>query len=461
MRQKVAIRSDASARIGYGHFVRSLSLARMLGDSFDCNFWSLEPSDWQRRLAEDICPLHPLKESEGFDGFLEGLEGDEIVVLDNYYFSEEHQLKVKEKGCKLVCIDDLHDKHFLADLVLAPCSDSPRKWSLEPGCGIAAGPRWALIGPEFTEVAPEGTRSGAFISFGGSDPLALTLKCARKLRELYPDEEIRAVVGDGFPAQEELAAVGGISIRSNVSPAEMAALMRSSRIAVCSASGTCYEALACGCEVYAGHYVDNQQDFYGLLTRRGLIHPLGDLRSGEPDFSTPSPASRIAFGGLAKRFRSLFRGLSLEAVPYQALSPGQSREVWEERNRPEIRCRMSNPEPFSYESHCSFIEGLASHPDRMYYAFYDGGKLVGTYNFIDIKPGLGAEGGLFVVPSAQGKGYGAAMAAIMEARISRLGVRELRASVLSDNPASLRFHESLGYRITRSDGRYHYLTLAL
>ena len=78
------------------------------------------------------------------------------------------------------------------------------------------------------------------------------------LRELYPDEEIRAVVGDGFPAQEELAAVGGISIRSNVSPAEMAALMRSSRIAVCSASGTCYEALACGCEVYAGHYVDNQ-----------------------------------------------------------------------------------------------------------------------------------------------------------------------------------------------------------
>ena len=49
----------------------------------------------------------------------------------------------------------------------------------------------------------------------------------------------------------------------------------------------------------------------------------------------------------------------------------------------------------------------------------------------------------------------------MEARISRLGVRELRASVLSDNPASLRFHESLGYRITRSDGRYHYLTLAL
>ena len=39
--QKIYFRADASATIGYGHFIRTLALADMLKDDFDCTFFYL------------------------------------------------------------------------------------------------------------------------------------------------------------------------------------------------------------------------------------------------------------------------------------------------------------------------------------------------------------------------------------------------------------------------------------
>ncbi len=462
MRRRLFFRADAGPGIGYGHFVRSLALASMLKDCFECRFFSSQPTPWQYSLAGGICPLEALPAGEAcFEAFLARLDGSEIVVLDNYFFTPEYQLKIKEKGCKLVCIDDLHDKHFYADLLLSPCSDDASAYDLEENACIACGPSYALVGEAFRGGFVSASRSGVFISFGGADPEGLTLRFARIIRKEFPDERIDAVVGDGFPVLDELTAVPGVAVHRNLSPAEMASLMRGSRIAVCSASGTCYEALACGCEVFAGYYVDNQQDFYKMLCRRDLIHPLGNLLADWADFATQAPSGRIHFGGLEKRFRSLFLGLSTDVVPYTDLTPEQSRLVWEARNLPEIRCRMTNPEPFSFESHTAFVEGLKKHTDREYYAFFDEGGLAGTYDFVDIVDGSSADRGLFVVPGRQRSGVGAAMECLMEARIARRGVRELTACVLKDNPASLGFHQSAGYVVETSDDRFYYLRKVL
>lgn len=455
---RVYFRADAGPGIGYGHFVRSLSLASMLKDKFNCRFYSAAPTPWQYSMAEGVCPLVALPSGEArFDAFLDCLEGGETVVLDNYFFSSAYQLKIKEKGCKLVCIDDLHDKHFYADLLLSPCSDNASAYDLEDDALIACGPSYALVGEAFLNSCGDCSRDGFFISFGGSDPEALTLRFARLIKDLYPSARIIAVVGDGFPVKDELSALPGVAVHVNVNPDKMASLMRSARIAVCSASGTCYEALACGCEVFAGYYVDNQKDFYEMLCRRDLVHPLGNLLVDAPDFDTPAPSGRISFEGISGRYQSLFCGLSMDVLPYTALSLEQSHRVWEVRNLPEIRCRMTNAEPFSFESHCAFVDGLRKHPDREYYAFFDGGELAGTYDFVDIIDGKIADRGLFVVPGRQRSGIGAAMERLMEPRIARRGVQELTACVLKDNPASLNFHQAVGYRIESSDDRFYYL----
>ena len=38
MRRRLFFRADAGPGIGYGHFVRSLALASMLKDCFECRF---------------------------------------------------------------------------------------------------------------------------------------------------------------------------------------------------------------------------------------------------------------------------------------------------------------------------------------------------------------------------------------------------------------------------------------
>lgn len=118
-KRKIFFRADAGAQIGYGHFIRTLALADMLRDDFDCTFYTQSPSTYQQREADKVCPLVSLPSDDSkFERFLEYLIGDEIVVLDNYFYTSDYQKQIKDKGCKLVHIDDIHDRHFYADLII-------------------------------------------------------------------------------------------------------------------------------------------------------------------------------------------------------------------------------------------------------------------------------------------------------------------------------------------------------
>ena len=85
---KVYIRADASDQIGFGHFIRSLALVEMLKDEFDCTFFTQEPNDFQKEEVSKVCKLTELHADDTkLDDFLNCLTGDEIVVLDNYFYT--------------------------------------------------------------------------------------------------------------------------------------------------------------------------------------------------------------------------------------------------------------------------------------------------------------------------------------------------------------------------------------
>lgn len=42
--KKIYFRADASAQIGYGHFIRTLAIADMLKSEFDCTFFTVSPT---------------------------------------------------------------------------------------------------------------------------------------------------------------------------------------------------------------------------------------------------------------------------------------------------------------------------------------------------------------------------------------------------------------------------------
>lgn len=451
---RIIFRADAGRDTGYGHFIRSLALADMLKEDYECMIYTQAPTEYQMREAEGVCPLVPLPADDSrFGLFLDCLKGDETVVLDNYFYTAEYQQAIRDKGCLLVMIDDIHDREFRADAIISPCLGDASAYDVRPGTPFCLGPRWALLRRPFLEKAAASGRRGCVVAFGGSDPLDLSSKFAGSLSGRT---QVTILAGERWEGKVP----DGVTVRRGLDAKGVAELLRSAEDVCCSASSICYEALACGARVHAGWYVDNQREFYGTLASKGLIDPLGDLKDGIAPLCGTAPATNMAFDGVRQRYRQFFRALSLRPVAYTDMSEEQSRKVWEARNAGDVRKWMSNPEEFSLESHMAFVESLRSRSDRMYFAFFDGGNFAGSCDLVDISGGR-ASRGLFVSSAYRGRGVAMAMETYIGCVAAGMGVHTLTAEVLKDNARSAAFHLKAGYVQSAGDDRYQYYTRSL
>lgn len=56
--RKLFFRADAGIKIGWGHFIRTLALADMLKDVFECTFFTQEPTLYQINEVEKFVNLY-------------------------------------------------------------------------------------------------------------------------------------------------------------------------------------------------------------------------------------------------------------------------------------------------------------------------------------------------------------------------------------------------------------------
>ena len=81
------------------------------------------------------------------------------MVLDNYFFTTDYQRTIKEKGCCLVCVDDMHDKHYVADVVINHGLTDESLFDVEPYTKLCLGGDWALLRHPFIEAVKRTTLS--------------------------------------------------------------------------------------------------------------------------------------------------------------------------------------------------------------------------------------------------------------------------------------------------------------
>ena len=462
-KRKIFFRADAGPEIGYGHYIRSLALADMLKQDFDCTMFTQIPTDYQLLEFKAVCPIVSLSDTDAkFEEFLDKLHGDEMVVLDNYFFTTDYQRAIKAKGCKLVCIDDIHDKHYVADVVINHGVQDSLLFDAEPYTKLCLGYEFALLRKPFMETHEDVNRVKGLVGvcFGGSDPHNLTKRYVEQLIKSQWVEQVVAVVGDGYQHKDELSSISNVEVRSRLSADAMANLFRSAEAVVCSASTTAYEALACGAKVYAGWYVDNQKDFYQHLCASKAIVPMGNLLENEPSFDTQVETVSVNLKASKYNLRKIFWQLALREVNYTDLKEDESRQVWQTRNLPQIRQWMFNSEPFSLEEHSLFVESLAKRTDKLYMAFFKGEQLVASYDFIDIHDGQ-AECGLYLHPEYEGKGIASMVEERMEEIAKTKGIHVLTSQVLNTNTASLAFYTHNGFIKTKADEQVTHLEKTL
>ncbi|WP_299759619.1 UDP-2,4-diacetamido-2,4,6-trideoxy-beta-L-altropyranose hydrolase [uncultured Pontibacter sp.] len=371
---RIVFRADGNSRIGLGHVVRSLALARMLQGEFSCVFAIQEPEEPLVRQLREVC-ADVLVLPEGEVGELEAyylaekvLRPTDVVVLDGYSFGTAYQQVIKAKGCALVCIDDIHAYPFAADAVINMAGGiAKEKYETAPYTKLLLGPRYALLRPPFLQAAtsPRGLPAPgarALLNMGGADPQNHTLKIAKDLGRIQNLAKVEVIVGSAYQHLPELEAWllqnPKYRLHRNLNDKQMCRLMQSCAVAVTSASGVAYEYASVGGLLYVLQTADNQQGLYAFLTGTGVARKYEELQSTSlenltAEFIQQVRVQRGYFDGKSDvRLREGFRKLSLAAIlTLRKATEEDLLLVYNWNNDPEVRRQSFNPKPIPLTNH--------------------------------------------------------------------------------------------------------------
>ena len=380
-KRKIYFRADASAQIGYGHFIRTLALADMLKDDFDCTFFTQSPTDYQQREVEKVCPLIALPSDESkFEKFLEYLSGDEIVVLDNYFFTSEYQSLISEVGCKLVCIDDIPSKHFYADAIINHGFVNSKMYDVEDYSQVFLGPQYALLRKDFLNIHKAIHKCiDCLVCFGGVDEYNLTEKVVRQ----NPKLKICAIVGEHYKYIESLSSNKNVEVLCNLNAAQMAEKLSEAKTVICSSSTICYEALSCGCLVYSGYYVDNQIMLYSGLKDNRYIVPLGNLLKANLSLShyNSHEIKTLCFHDVKENLKHIFMtDISIREAKYKDASL-----LYKWANDSEVRANAYSTERIKWNVHQKWLSQRFKSGNSYIYICYKCRKAFGQVRFDLIK----------------------------------------------------------------------------
>ena len=270
-----------------GHFIRTLALAEMLKDDFQCIYATISPSSYQINEIKNICSswINLPDNLSHFNIFLNLLEGNEIVVLDNYYYTSEYQLQIKEKGCKLVCIDDLHEIKYYADIVINHAEGlKESSFMKEPYTKLCLGYKYALLRKEYLKKThPDYPKIySCMVMMGGVDPYHLTYQIIKKLQGFHQIKTIAVIVGSGYQGEDEFNSFPNIKVFKGIDSQLVFRIMQESVFGVLPASTVAIEACAARLPFICGYFIDNQKELYNGIKNNNLAVCIGDYRDSNP-----------------------------------------------------------------------------------------------------------------------------------------------------------------------------------
>lgn len=278
MKNKVYIRADASPNIGLGHIVRCFALAKMLEDCFSITFIVKHiPDDIQDNIESNDFSVSRINSEEEF---LDMLTGSDIVVMDHYELDSSYQVRIKAKGSKLVCIDDMHDKEFFADLIINHSPGIyPQDYKVQSYTKLALGPEYALLRPAFLQAISNTNITekvkNVLICFGGSDFKNLTKSVLEVVAKNTGFERISVILGSAYSYRASLndlvSKYSNISILSSLDEDEVLAEIERADLSIIPASGILLEVIAGGAIPLICYYAENQRKLFNYFKTRNLL----------------------------------------------------------------------------------------------------------------------------------------------------------------------------------------------
>lgn len=471
--KKIYFRADGNTAIGLGHVTRCMALAQMLYKDFNPTFVS---KGIPNQVSEEILALgFDIVAIEHESDFLKLLTDSDIVVLDNYDLSADYQKNIKEQGCRLVCIDDLGDKEFYADLIInhAPQIQATN-YKAQLYTQFALGLDYALLRPTFLVNAKKPTKCGqikdVLVCFGGSDSKNLTQEVTDLLKLDQRFTEINVIIGAAYAhltnLNKQISTDPRFKLYHNISAVEMGRLMQKSDLVIVPASGILQEAICLGCHIISGMYVENQKHIFDGFKKIAAFISADDFskssikRALDQAFTQGNFNTRQLIDGKSEaRLLKYFKQFDLEdEISIRRATITDIDKTYQWANSCEIRKYFINTEPVALEQHIKWFNTKLSQEGCHYFIGEINGEIFGSIRF-DRKD-HSAEVSYLIDEAYQGQGLGVIILKKgLEGFISqsRETVKIIKGVVLESNLASIRVFQKLGYQMEYNAEKKYYL----
>ena len=479
---KIIFRADGSAEIGFGHVHRLLSLTQMLCKNFDCVFVSHEtPAFLKEELqllsvqlikVETITYKLPDERMHGDEVAFDMnaiLKGDEIVVLDGYWFGKKYQTEIKKKGCTLVYVDDLIEAGNIADAIInhsLGISISDYKM-IAPATCVYTGSNYSLINvPSVFRQHRQNNNlySQLLVSMGGADPLNFTSKVIEQYKEyINRFEKVIVMVGVAYKHLEQLkktiAGFSNVQIIQAVPKTEMFSIMQQSTAAIISASTMSVEYANVGGALAIIQTADNQKFLYKGLIESGVGLPVEKIDSAtEMDIALIKEKQQQVLDGKSNEcFIKLFDELQIQQdVSFIKAGAEHLQITFEWASDATVRAYSFNQNPISFEEHQNWYLKKIEQPNCMYLLGKWKNDIVGSLRF-DFT-GTDALISYLVSPKYHGKGLGRILLAEGLEYLTQHNntITTATGFVMPQNIASVKVFERLGFTCAEENNQLRF-----
>jgi UDP-2,4-diacetamido-2,4,6-trideoxy-beta-L-altropyranose hydrolase len=474
---RVAIRADASDRIGSGHLMRCLALADALSAAgAGVHFLSRAlPAALAAQVADRGHSLTELPADDDARATRAALAAlgaaPDWLVVDHYALDRNWERALRAWTGQLLAIDDLgreHEADLLLDQNLVAPGEERYAGRLPASCRALLGEDYVLLAPAYlaraSGRAPRRGRARCLLAFfGGGEHDAPALAFLDALASLE-DASLQAQLVLPASAGEEVRRRAGADARVRVHGPlpDLAELMSQCDLAIGAAGSASWERLYLGLPSLVLSLAENQVPVARELARRGLARWLG---GAEGDV-----AARIAEGlrdalaiadleswsrrcldtvdglGAARVVAAMQQGLAL-APRSRRVDAGDEARLLEWANDPGTRRHAFNPGQIDPATHRAWLQRRLADPGCRFFIVEQEGRGIGSVRFQ--REPEGWEVHFSLAPGARGRGLGA--------RLLRAGLDALRAAniegearvfgrVQEENLPSRKVFEALEFR---------------
>ena len=319
---RVAVRADASRRIGWGHVKRCLALAQALREAGAEVMFVTRPSDVDSEglIAQAGFGTLPMPRMDGLnpipdqpddappphaDWLARRWDRDaadttaavhawrpQVMLVDHYGIDGRWHCAVRAAtGARIAVIDDLADRPLTADLLIDhnPAADHAAKYRnvLRYPAPICGGPSFALLDPVYRDhprcvVGPELASIGIFM--GGTDPgnfSALAYQaCRAEAGWTGPIEIATSSANAELPALQALAAADA-ALTVTIDQPNLAAFHARHGLQVGAGGGALWERCCLGTPTIAVITAENQRLSVPLLAADGVVRAVDAVGQGD------------------------------------------------------------------------------------------------------------------------------------------------------------------------------------